>query len=103
MGKVSDTYIRSEEHIVVSPLTGKKVKPPNNSVVCDHLLNCNFLPSFNNLNILALHTFVPIPICTSPMSFSSFHVSLFHLVSLFDFKYSYITLKKKLFPETLTL
>ena len=35
--------IRSGEHIGVSPLTGKKVKPSNNSAICDHLLHCNFL------------------------------------------------------------
>ena len=29
----------------VSPLTEKKVKPSNNSAVCDHLFHCNFLPS----------------------------------------------------------
>ena len=28
--------IRSGEHIGVSPLTGKKVKPSNNSAICDH-------------------------------------------------------------------
>ena len=39
--------IRSGEHIGVSPLTGKKVKPINNSSVRDHLLHCNYLPSFN--------------------------------------------------------
>ena len=38
--------IRSGEHIGVSPLTGKKVKPSNNSAICDHLLHCNFVPSF---------------------------------------------------------
>ena len=45
--------IRSGEHIAVSPLTGKKVKPSNNSVICDHLLHCNFLPSFDNFSVLA--------------------------------------------------
>ena len=44
---------RSGEHIGVSPLTGKKVKPSNNSAVCDHLLYCNFLPAFHNFSILA--------------------------------------------------
>ena len=44
--------IRSGEHIGVSPLTGKKVKPSNNSAICDHLLHCNFLPSFYNLSVL---------------------------------------------------
>ena len=28
--------IRSGEHIGVSPLTGKKAKPSNNSAICDH-------------------------------------------------------------------
>ena len=45
--------IRSEEYIGVSPLTGKKMKPINNSLVHDHLLHCNYLPSFNNFKILA--------------------------------------------------
>ena len=39
--------------IGVSPLTGKKVKPSNNSAICDHLLHCNFLPSFDNFSVLA--------------------------------------------------
>ena len=34
--------IRSGEHIGVSPLTGKKVKPIKNSAVCDHFLCCNY-------------------------------------------------------------
>ena len=45
--------IRSGEHIGVSPLTGKKVKQSNNSADCDHLLHCDFLPSFHNFSILA--------------------------------------------------
>ena len=48
--------IRSGEHIGVSPLTGKKVKPSNNSAICDHLLHCNFLPSFDNFSVLAYET-----------------------------------------------
>ena len=51
MARVSD--IRSGEHIGVSPLTGKKVKPINIGFVCDHLLHCNYLPTFNNFSILA--------------------------------------------------
>ena len=39
--------------IGVSPLTGKKVKPSTNSAICDHLLHCNFLPSFDNFSVLA--------------------------------------------------
>ena len=46
-------HIRSGEHIGVSPLTGKKVKPSSNSAICDHLLHCNFLPSFDNFSVLA--------------------------------------------------
>ena len=34
--------IKSGEHIGVSPHTGKKVKPSNNSAVYGHLLHCNF-------------------------------------------------------------
>ena len=45
--------IRSGEHIGVSPLTGKKVKPSNKRTICDHLLHCNFLPSFDNFSVLA--------------------------------------------------
>ena len=45
--------IRSGEHIGVSPITGKKVKPSNNSAICDHLVHCNFLPSFDNFSVLA--------------------------------------------------
>ena len=45
--------IRSGEHIGVSPLTGKKVKPSKNSAICDHLLRCNFLPFFDNFSVLA--------------------------------------------------
>ena len=45
--------IRSGEHIGMSHLTGKKVKPSKNSAIYDHLLNCNFVPSFENFSILA--------------------------------------------------
>ena len=45
--------IRSGEHTGVPPLTGKKVKPSNNSAICDLLLHCNFLPSFENFSVLA--------------------------------------------------
>ena len=42
--------IRSEKHIIgVSPLIKKKAKP--NSAVRDHLLHCNYLPSFSNFSI----------------------------------------------------
>ena len=45
--------IRSGEHIGVSRLTGKMDKPSNNSAICDYLLHCNFLPSFDNFSVLA--------------------------------------------------
>ena len=44
--------ITSGEQIDVPPVTGTKVKK-SNSIVCDHLLDCAFLPSFENFNILA--------------------------------------------------
>ena len=50
---IRQSDMRSGEHIGVSPLTRKKVKPSNNSAVCDHLLHCNFLPSFDNFSVLA--------------------------------------------------
>ena len=37
----------------MSPLTGKKVKPSNNSAICDHLLHCNFVPYFEKFSVLA--------------------------------------------------
>ena len=36
----------------MSPLTGKKVKPSNNSAIYDHLLHYNVLPSFDNFSVL---------------------------------------------------
>ena len=52
-GSIRHLDIRSGEHIGVSPHTGKKVKPSNNSSVCDHLLHCNLLPFFDNFSVLA--------------------------------------------------
>ena len=37
----------------MSPFTEKQIKPSNDSTVCDHLLQCNFLPSFDNFSTLA--------------------------------------------------
>ena len=45
--------IKSDEHICVSPLTGKKVEPSYNSAICDHLFHCNLLPSFDNFSVSA--------------------------------------------------
>ena len=106
----------------MSPLTGKKVKPSNNSAICDHLLHCNFLPSFDNFSVLAHENkkylleikesllimrdkpslnrninSAPLYLFDNLTSFSLLHVSLFNLVSLFPSKYHYKIVKKKLF------
>ena len=39
------------EHIGISPLT-KKIVKPQGSVVSDHLLLCNHSPSFENVSVL---------------------------------------------------
>ena len=46
--------VRCGEHIGISPLTSKKVKPLKESAICDHLLICNNFPSFDEFSILAL-------------------------------------------------
>ena len=43
----------SGEDIDIPSFMGKMVKPSNNSAVCDHLLQCNSLPFFDNFSILA--------------------------------------------------
>ena len=43
--------VRIGEHIGVSPLTRKKVKPKG-SAVSDHLLLCKHSPSFENFSVL---------------------------------------------------
>ena len=53
-GSIRHLDIRSGEHIGVSPLTGKKVKPSNNSAICDHLLHCNCLPYFDKKYLLEI-------------------------------------------------
>ena len=45
--------VRSGEHIGISPLTFRKVKPSKESAIRDHLLNCNSIPSFDEFTILA--------------------------------------------------
>ena len=44
--------VRSGEHIGISPLTFRKVKPSKESAIHDHLLNCNNIPFFDKFNIL---------------------------------------------------
>ena len=43
--------VRIGEHMGISPLTRKKVKPEG-SAVSDHLLLCNHSPSFGNFSVL---------------------------------------------------
>ena len=45
--------VRSGQHIGISPLTFKKVKPSAESSICDHLLFCNHNLSFDDFTILA--------------------------------------------------
>ena len=45
--------VRSAEHIEISPLTFRKVKPSKETVIRDHLLNCNNIPSFDEFTALA--------------------------------------------------
>ena len=45
--------VRSGEHIGISRLTFKNVKPSNKSAICDHLLNCNNIRSFDEFTVLA--------------------------------------------------
>ena len=60
-GRCNSTYygemdrhlkVRSGEHIGILPLTFKKTKPSKESAICDHLLNCNNVPSFEEFTIL---------------------------------------------------
>ena len=46
--------VRSGEHIEISPLTFRKVKPSKQSAIRDHFLNCNNIPSFDKFTFLAL-------------------------------------------------
>ena len=48
---VRHSNVRIGEHIGISPLTRKKVKPKG-SAVSDHLLFCNHSPSFENFSVL---------------------------------------------------
>ena len=44
--------VRLGEHIGISPLTFKETKPSKESAICDHLLNCKIIPSFEECTIL---------------------------------------------------
>ena len=45
--------VRSGEHIKISPLTLKKMKPSKENSIRDHLLQCYNNPSFDEFTILA--------------------------------------------------
>ena len=45
--------VRMGEHLGISALTGKKVKPDRESAIHEHLLFCNHLPDFEDFSILA--------------------------------------------------
>ena len=45
--------VRFGEHIGISLLTFKKTKPSKQSAICDHLLECDNNPSFEDFTILA--------------------------------------------------
>ena len=60
-GRCTSTYygetdrhlkVKSGEHIGISPLTFKKTKLSMESTICNHLLNCNNIPSFEEFIIL---------------------------------------------------
>ena len=60
-GRCNSTYygetdrhlkVRSGEHIGISPLTFKKIKPSKESAIRGHLLNCNNILSFEEFAIL---------------------------------------------------
>ena len=42
----------SGEHIGISPLTNKRVKPRKNSAFCHNLLHCNYYPTFEDTSAL---------------------------------------------------
>ena len=53
---VKHLNVRIGEHIVISPLAKKKVKPKGNAV-SDHLLLCNHSPSLKNFSVLKKKTY----------------------------------------------
>ena len=42
----------SGEHIGILPLSNKRIQPRKDSAVCNHLLNCNYLPTFEDFSVL---------------------------------------------------
>ena len=49
---VRNLTVKSGEHIGISPLSNKRVQPRKDSAVCQHLLNCNYSPSFEDFSVL---------------------------------------------------
>ena len=44
--------VRSGEHIGISPLTFRKLKPSKESAICDHLVICKNISSFDEFALL---------------------------------------------------
>ena len=44
--------VRSVEHIGISLLSDKSVQTRKDSAVCHHLLNCNYIPTFEDFSVL---------------------------------------------------
>ena len=44
--------VRSGEHIDISHVINKRIKPAKDSAVCHHLLNCNYSPTFEDFSVL---------------------------------------------------
>ena len=44
--------VRSGEHIDISHVTNKRVKPRKDSAACHRLLNCNYSPTFEDFSVL---------------------------------------------------
>ena len=47
-------YTRIAEHMGISNLTGKRLKNVKQSAISDHLLQCNYVISFDDFSILAM-------------------------------------------------
>ena len=52
VGTEKHLKVRSGEHIGISPLTFKKMKPSKESLIRDHHLQCDNNPSFDEFTIL---------------------------------------------------
>ena len=52
--------VRSGEHTAILPLTFRGVKPSKESIIHNHLLNCNNIPCFDEFTVLTyrLHQYI---------------------------------------------